>query len=43
VIPVATLSWMLFDNSLTLHYHSMFIFGGAALLGLLVLARLLMR
>jgi hypothetical protein len=27
----------------TLHYHSMFVFGGLAILGLLVLARILMR
>ncbi len=28
---------------ITLHYHDMFLFGGLAILGLLILARLLMR
>jgi len=30
-------------NTLTLHYHHMFVFGGLAVLGLLILARILMR
>jgi hypothetical protein len=31
------------SNTLTLHYHHMFVFGGLAVLGLLILARILMR
>lgn len=34
---------MVLLDAFTLHYHHMFIFGGCAVLGLLILARILMR
>lgn len=34
---------MLLLDVYALHYHHMFVFGGLAILGLLILARLLMR